>query len=155
MNAVANGPGFLGTKATFRSDVTLALIIFTAVLFTIGWQRAARKHYEAHHWVQTVAVFLNTVAVLSIMIPSFVTHILPGIPGKLLEGDYGITTAHAFVGMIAASFGVFVALRANNLVPRGLRFKDFKVFMRTSYVLYMLATLMGIVVYVLVYVYGI
>ena len=148
-------PGFLGTKANLRSDATLVLILVTAVLFTIGWQLAIRKRYEAHRWVQTLAASLNTIAVLGTMISSFLVHILPGIPGKLNEGSYGITTVHALVGMVAMLLGVFVVLRGNNLVPKGLRFKNYKLFMRASFALYMLATLIGIVVYVIVFVYGI
>ena len=148
-------PGFLGTKANLRSDATLVLILVTAVLFTIGWQLAVRKRYEAHRWVQTCAASLNTIVVLSTMISSFWVNILPGIPGRLNEGSYGITTVHAVVGMVAILLGVFVVLRANQLVPKGLRFKNYKLFMRASYALYMLATLIGIVVYVAVFIYGI
>jgi len=35
--------GFLGTKATLRSDFTLVLIIVTAILFNIGFILARRK----------------------------------------------------------------------------------------------------------------
>jgi hypothetical protein len=38
-------------------------------------------------------------------------------------------------------------LRGNGLVPSALQFRDYKRFMRTSYALYMLATLLGVVVY--------
>jgi uncharacterized membrane protein YozB (DUF420 family) len=88
------------------------------------------------------------------MIASFIIYILPGIPGKLLEGTYGVTTVHAFIGMLGLLLGVFVVLRANKLVPKRLRFKNYKPFMRTSYILYMLATLIGVIVYVTVYVTG-
>ncbi len=149
------GPGFFGTTATFRSDATLVLMLFTAILFTIGWRLAANKRYEAHRWVQTVAVALNTLGILVTMIGSFLSSILPGIPNKLLEGSYGITTVHALVGLTAMLLGVFVVLRANNLVPNSLRFKDYTRVMRISYALYMLATLGGIVVYVVVFVFHI
>ena len=155
MNALLNGPGFLGTNANFRSDATLVLILVTEVLFTIGWRLAVRKRYEAHRWVQTSAVILNTLVVLITMISSFVTYILPGIPGKLNEGSYGVTTVHALVGLVGLVLGVFIVLRGNNLVPKALRFSNYKLFMRTSYVLYSLATLLGVVVYIVVYVYGI
>ena len=52
-------------------------------------------------------------------------------------------------------FGIFVVLRANGLVPERLRFKNYKLFMRSAYALYSLATAMGLVVYIAVYVYGI
>ena len=92
------------------------------------------------------------VVVLAVMVPSFVTHILPGIPGKLLQGDYGVTTFHALIGTSSLLLGALVVLRGNELVPRALQFSNYKLFMRTSYVLYMLATLLGIMVYVLAFV---
>ena len=155
MNALLNGPGFLGTNANFRSDATLVLILVAEVLFTIGWRLAIRKRYEAHRWVQTAAVILNTIVVLITMISSFMVYILPGIPGKLNEGSYGLTTVHAVVGMVGLLLGVFIVLRGNNLVPKALRFSNYKLFMRTSYLLYSLATLTGVVVYIVVFVYGI
>jgi uncharacterized membrane protein YozB (DUF420 family) len=155
MENILNLPGFLGTHATFISDLTLILILLTAVSFTIGWQLARRKHYEAHRWVQTVTVCINAIIVLSAMIRSYVVHILPGIPGKLLQGDYAITTVHAIVGLAGLLLGIFVVLRANKLVPKILRFKNYKLFMRTAYALYMLATLLGVIVYLEVYIFGI
>ena len=65
------------------------------------------------------------------------------------------TTIHALVGLAALLLGVFVVLRGNGLVPKALRFKNYKLFMRTAYVLYMLATLLGVIVYVLAFVLGI
>ncbi len=149
------GPGFLGTHAPFVSDLTLILILLTAILFTFGWQLARHKHFTAHRWVQTFSASLNALVVLSVMVNSFILHILPGIPGKLLVGDYAVTTIHAFVGTCGLLLGIFVVLRANKLVPKRFRFKNYKRFMRTSYVLYMLATLLGVVVYLEVYVFGI
>jgi uncharacterized membrane protein YozB (DUF420 family) len=155
MTGFLNSPGFLGTNATFHSDATLILIVVTAVLFTIGWQLAFRKRYKLHRWVQTSAVILNTVVVLVAMVSSFVIYILPGIPAKLNEGSYGVTTIHAFVGLIGVVLGVFIVLRMNNLVPKAIQFSNYKLFMRTSYLIYMVATLLGVVVYIVVYVYGV
>jgi len=146
--------GFLGTKAPMRSDITLVLTLITAVLFTIGWRLAVNKKYEVHRWVQTVAVIINAIVVLIAMINVFIVYILPGIPGKLFQGSYGATTLHGFVGAIGLILGIFIVLRANNLVPKSLRFKNYKLFMRTSYVIYMLATLLGLVVYVMAYIIG-
>jgi len=152
MNDLLNGPGFFGTKASFHSDATLVLILVSAVLFTIGWRLAVRKRYEPHRWVQTSAVILNTIVVLTAMISSFSINILPGLPRKLNESLYGVTTVHALVGMVGLVLGVFVTLRGNNLVPKALRFRNYKLFMRTAYALYMSATLLGVVVYIVTYV---
>ena len=150
-----NGPGFLGTHAPFISDLTLILILITAILFTIGWQLARHKHFEAHRWVQTSSATLNAVVVLVVMIRSFVLHILPGIPAKLLQGDYAVTTIHALVGATGLLLGIFVVLRGNGLVPQALRFKKYKPFMRTAYALYMAATLLGVIVYTEAFIIGI
>ena len=146
--------GFLGTKAPIRSDITLVLILITSVLFTIGWQLALRKRYEAHRWVQTTAAILNAIIVLLAMINIFIIYILPGIPAKLFQGSYGATTLHGLVGAIGLVLGVFVVLRANNLMPKSLRFKNYKRFMRISYGIYMFATLLGVIVYIMAYIIG-
>jgi len=155
MNGLLNGPGFLGTNAPVHADVALILILVSAVLFTFGWRLAVRKRYKVHQWVQTSAVILSTIVILFMMINSFLIHILPGIPGKLNQGDYALTTVHALVGSVAMLLGIFIVLRANKLVPKALRFRNYKRFMRTSYVLYMLATFLGVIVYITVYVFGI
>src|SRR5664280_415244 len=98
MKDLLGSTGFLETHAPFISDLTLILILITAILFTIGWQLARHKRFSAHRWVQTTSAGLNAIVVLSVMINVFVIHILPGIPGKLLMGDYAVTTIHAFVG---------------------------------------------------------
>ena len=155
MQSFLSGPGFLGTHAPFISDLSLILTLLTAGLFTIGWQLARHGHFTIHRWVQTGAATLNAIVVVAFMITSFVKHILPGIPGKFLQGDYAVTTAHALVGSVGLLLGIFVVIRANELGPRALRFSNYKLFMRTSYALYMLATALGAVVYILVYVLGI
>lgn len=155
MTQLLSGPGFLGTQAHFLSDLTLILISTTAVLLTIGWQLARHRHFAAHRWVQTVTVAINAIVVLGGMVNSYAIHILPGIPARLLEDDYGITTVHAIVGMMGIFLGIFVVLRANGLAPQALRFQNYKLFMRTAYALYMLATLLGVTVYFRGYVLGI
>jgi uncharacterized membrane protein YozB (DUF420 family) len=148
-------PGFLGTNATLRSDLTLVLTLLTALLFTLGFILARRRQLTAHRWVQTGAVIANSLVVLVSMVTSYVIYILPGVPEKFGEGDYAVTTMHAIIGTVSLLFGVFVMLRGNNLVPRGLRFTNYKLYMRWAYGLYMLATLSGVVIYIIVFVFGI
>jgi uncharacterized membrane protein YozB (DUF420 family) len=148
-------PGFLGTRATLRSDLTLVLILVTAVLINIGFILARRKQVEAHRWVQTTAVILSTLVVVISMVTSYIIYILPGIPAKLGEGDYAVTSLHAIVGTIGVLFGIFVTLRGNNLVPKSLRFQNYKPFMRWAYGLYMLNTIGGVILYIIIFVFGI
>jgi len=153
MQTFLSGSGFLGTSAPFHSDLSLVFILISAVLFTIGWRLAVGKHYDIHQWVQTAAAVFNTLAVATVMIPAFIAYIIPGIPAKLLEGSYGVTTVHAVIGTLGLLLGVYVVLSANGLLPARLRFHNYKPFMRTSYAIYMIATVIGVVVYVVVYLY--
>ena len=145
-------PGFLGTKATFGPDLALVLIIFSSILFTIGWQLAVHKHYVIHRWVQTSAAIINASVVLVVMVGSFVFFTLPQIPKNIVRPSVAVTTVHAIVGTVTFLLGVFVVLRANKLVPKALRFKNYKLFMRTAYTLYMLAAAIGVAAYVVTYV---
>ncbi len=87
MQTLLNGAGFLGTSAPFHSDLSLILILISAILFTIGWRLAVGKHFEMHRWVQTSAAIVNTLAVLTIMIPSYIIYILPGVPAQVIGGQ--------------------------------------------------------------------
>lgn len=142
--------GFLGTNAPLISDITLILVLLTAMLLTLGWRLAVHRRYKAHRWVQTSAVTLNTLVVILVMINSYIVNVLPGIPDRLGEASFGITTIHALVGLVSVILGVYVVLVANHLLPRRLRFTNYKLVMRTTYAFYMLATVLGVVVYFVV-----
>ena len=151
VSSLLQGAGVLGTKAPFGTKASLIAMVLAAVLFTIGWRLAVHKRFEAHRWVQTAAVCLNAVPVLAWMIRFFVLYVLPEIPARLGQRSYAVTTVHALVGVVGLTLGVFVDLRGNELVPARLRFSNYKLFMRSSYALYMLATLTGVIVYVVAY----
>lgn len=152
MRELLVGPGLFGAVTSPGANATLILSVLAAVLFTVGWRLAVGKHFTAHRWVQTAAACLNAVLVFSWMIRAFVLYTVPGLPHLLGHSSYAVTTVHAFAGAIGLMLGLFVVLRANELVPQALRFANYKLFMRTSYAVYMLATLLGVIVYVIVYV---
>ncbi|RMG92454.1 MAG: DUF420 domain-containing protein [Chloroflexi bacterium] len=148
MTELLHQPGFLGTSANWGADMTLLVGLLVAVLLTVGVVLARRGRYGAHRWFQTTAAALNAVLVLWLMVLPFRDFVAPGLPERLNERFYYVTVAHAFVGFLGLTFGLFVTLRANGLMIRPLRFNDYKGFMRVAYGLYMLATLLGVVVYV-------
>lgn len=139
--------GFLGTNASVLADISLVLGILVALTLTVGMIMAVRRRYDVHRWIQTTAVSINVVQVLTIMIASFLKSASPGIPQKLNETYYQAATIHALFGLFTLVFGTFVMLRGNELVPNALKFNNYKLFMRTAYTLYMLTTLLGIWVY--------
>jgi plastocyanin/uncharacterized membrane protein YozB (DUF420 family) len=147
-----NGKGFLGTNASLLADLSLVLGISVALLLTVGMLLAVMRRYNAHRWVQTIAVCINVVQVLAIMVASFFKSAAPGIPQKLNEPFYSAALIHAALGFITLIFGTFVMLRGNKLVPQALRFKNYKLFMRSAYALYIGVTLLGVWVYSVWYV---
>jgi uncharacterized membrane protein YozB (DUF420 family) len=148
---LTTGAGLLATKAPLGASVSLVLTVLAAVALTIGWRLAVGKRYEAHRWVQTAAVALNAAVVAAWMIRSLVLFVLPVIPAKLDQLSYAVATVHALVGAIGVGLGIFVVLRGNELVPARLRFKNYRLFMRSSYALYLLATLTGVTLFVVAY----
>jgi plastocyanin len=145
-----NARGFLGTSASLLSDLSLVLGVLVALTLTVGIVMAVRKKFKIHRWIQSTAVTLNVVQVAVIMIGSFARSATPGIPARLHEHYFAIAAAHGSLGAITLLFGVFVAVRANELLPgplRLMRFHNFKLFMRTAYALYMTTTAFGVAVY--------
>ncbi|MBN1218884.1 MAG: hypothetical protein JXM69_08150 [Anaerolineae bacterium] len=149
MNQILHQPGFLGTNANFAADMTLTLSVMVAILFTGGVGLAVKGYYQAHRWTQTTAAALNAILILWLMILPFRDFIIKDFMGPRPAIFYYVTSAHAVAGFCGLILGLFVVLRANNfiLIPKALRFNNYKLFMRISYALYMLATLLGIWVY--------
>lgn len=147
MTELLHSPGFLGTRANLAADVTLILGLFVAALFTTGVVLAKRKNYDAHRWCQTAAAALNAILVLWLMVLPFRDFVVRNVGGPRDSIFYIVTSIHATIGSIALLFGVFVALRGNELMISPLKFRNYKFFMRLSYTFYMAATLLGILVY--------
>jgi len=149
MTDLLHQPGFLGTSANWAADMTLLMSALVALLLTIGVVLAVRGQYRAHRWFQTSAATLNAVLVLWLMILPFRDFVAaPDNPGGLPLSAVAVTRIHAAVGASALIFGLFVTLRANKLMPKFLRFNNYKAFMRVAYALYMLATLIRLFVYI-------
>jgi len=145
-----DGPGFLGTGASLGADIALVGSVLVMAAFTVGAWLALRGQYEAHRWVQTGGAVMNLLLVLGIMIPSLV-GVDPEENVGLPASAFLTMTGHEIVGVVALLFGLYVVLRGNELVPARLKFQRYKPFMRWAYGLYLLATLVGIGVYAVLY----
>lgn len=148
MEDLMHRPGFMGTGANLLTDVALVLMALVAVIFTVGFVLARKGKYEAHRWVQTGGGVLTMVLVLWLMVLPYRDFVLSGLPERLPEPFYWVTTLHAVVGAVALPFGMFVILRGHGLVPKALQFSDYRLFMRLAYGLFMLTILIGFAVYV-------
>ncbi len=149
MSDILHANGFFGTNANFITDLTLALSILVALIFTTGTVLAVKRQYEWHRWLQTTGAIINTVLVLWLMVTPFFDFVVKDFAAPVRPSNfYWITTIHASIGIVAFLFGDFVVLRGNNLMIDRLKFNNYKLFMRVAYALYMIATLLGIGVYI-------
>jgi hypothetical protein len=149
MTELLHQPGFLGTSANWAADVTLLASLLVVILLTIGVVLAVRGQYRAHRWFQTSAASINAILVLWLMVLPFRDFVAPASnPAGLPLSAIATTRIHAAVGTTALIFGLFVTLRANGLMPKFLRFNNYKAYMRVAYALYMLASLIGLFVYI-------
>jgi len=146
-------PGFLGTHANFFADVTLIVILITATLFSVGFYLARKDNLGAHKWVQTLGAMINLILVLWMMILPYRDFIIQDQGGPREGFFYSVTMLHALIGLSATIFGIFVVLRGHKLMPKILRFQNYKPFMRVAYSLYIASTLLGVAVYLAWYVF--
>jgi uncharacterized membrane protein YozB (DUF420 family) len=151
MFSYLDGAGFIISRSSMGADLSLVISIAAFVMLTVGVVLAKSKRYDAHRWVQTAAVVLNAVPVIFWMVRSFRLFILPDLPGNLSKSVDAITTVHAVAGLIGMVIGLFVMIRANQLEARGQSLSRYKNLMRVAYVVYLLATALGVWTYIAIY----
>ncbi|MDJ0752482.1 MAG: hypothetical protein QNJ45_03115 [Ardenticatenaceae bacterium] len=151
MGDILHQPGFLGTAGNFAADMTLLLSIVVAITFSVGFWAARQHKYTLHGWIQTAGALLNIILVLWMMVLPFRDFVVQDISPPRPRPDifYYVTIAHATIGFIALVFGNFVVLRGHNLMIPQLKFNNYKPYMRWAYGLYMAATALGILVYII------
>jgi plastocyanin len=82
------------------------------------------------------------------MVPSFHKQVEPQVPGGLKDLYYLIPYVHAIMGTIAEVLGIYIVLVAGTkLVPKKLRFRRYKPWMRTALALWWVVVLLGVWTY--------
>lgn len=153
MEDLFHRPGFFGTNANFFADVTLVAMLVTATLFSVGFYLARKDNLGAHKWVQTLGALINLILVLWMMILPYRDFIIQDQGGPREGFFYSVTMLHALIGLSATIFGIYVVLRGHKLMPKFLRFNNYVPFMRVAYSLYIAATLLGVAVYLVWFVF--
>jgi uncharacterized membrane protein YozB (DUF420 family) len=151
MPGFLNQPGFLGTHATLRADLSLTLIVVSAILFTTGWQLAVHKKFDVHQIIQNLAVALNALVVALAMVGVFIQQYLPAIQDNPGNKTLILVAMHAITGALGLLYGIYVAACGNGHIPKKLRFRNFKTIMRVAYGLYMVITAGGVILYLNLY----
>ena len=145
--------GFLGTGATFRADLNLVVQVAMGLALLFGMALARRGNYRAHKYCQSSVMILNLLMIFLIMAPSFHKQVQPHVPGGLKEAYYLVPYIHATLGTIAEVLGLYIVLvAATKLLPKKLRFRRYKPWMRTELALWWLVILIGVSTYYIWYI---
>jgi plastocyanin len=140
--------GFLGTGATFSADLNLVVQIAMGLALLYGMYLARRRNFKAHKYCQSLVMILNIPMILIIMAPSFHRQVEHEIPSGLGDPYYLLPTIHATLGTVAELLGIYIVLVAGTkILPRRLKFKRFKPWMRTALALWWATILLGVGTY--------
>jgi uncharacterized membrane protein YozB (DUF420 family) len=130
------------------ANLILLLEIAMGVGLFVGAALARSRRFRQHAWCQSMIVLLNFVVIVLTMIPSFRAHVSPKIPLKLGKAFYALATAHAALGTISETAGLYILLAAGtNLLPDKFRITKYKPWMRTVLVLWWVVLLLGFATY--------
>ncbi|MGC2034231.1 MAG: hypothetical protein WA761_02155 [Thermoplasmata archaeon] len=145
--------GFLVAASYFYSDVVLLVEIAIAFMLIVGMFVVRRGHIRAHMYIQSSMVLVNIPIVLIWMVPEYTQWVLPGIPHDIGQQFYWVPTLMLVAGIAAEALGVFILLVAGtNWIPERLRFRRYKLWMRSELLLWWLVVLLGISTYYVWYV---
>jgi uncharacterized membrane protein YozB (DUF420 family) len=140
--------GFLGTGATFRADLNLIVQLAMGIALLAGTLLAKYKRYRAHGICQTTVLLLNLLMIGLVMWPSFQQQVKPALSKVLHKWYYQAAAIHAVLGITAELLGLYIVIVAGtNVLPRWLRFKNWKWWMRTELVLWTIVLLSGVGTY--------
>jgi plastocyanin len=129
-----------------RTILIIELLMGATLL--LGMFLARAKAFRAHGICQSIVIILNLAPIVLFMVPAFRKGIVPGLPAQLGDRFHGVTTAHAVLGGAAELLGLYILLVAGtNILPRGLRFDNYKRWMRTELVLWWLVIAFGVGTY--------
>jgi uncharacterized membrane protein YozB (DUF420 family) len=140
--------GFFGTGAPFGADLNLVVQLIMGLALIAGVLLAKQKRYTAHGICQTTVLLLNLLMIGLVMWPSFQQQVKPALSKVLHKWYYEAATIHALLGIAAELLGLYIVIVAGtNLVPQRLRFKRWKLWMRTELVLWAIVLVSGVGTY--------
>jgi uncharacterized membrane protein YozB (DUF420 family) len=139
--------GFLGRPSTFGADLNLLIQLALGAMLFAGLLFARRSRYGMHGIFQSVALVVTLVMTAIWMLPAYHNNYGPVI-FKLSNRVNVAAAAHVVTGTIALLVGIYVVLVAGTpLVPRALRFGNYKAWMRTLITIWWLALVLGVLTY--------
>jgi uncharacterized membrane protein YozB (DUF420 family) len=121
--------------------------IFAAGLI-VGMFLARAGRIRLHAWVQSFVILANLPVILVWMVPTYLNDVSPYVGGYLSTSMVYLPVAMLGVGAVAEGLGIYVVLVAGtNWVPARFRFRQYKLWMRTTLVLWWTVFLLGVSTY--------
>ena len=140
--------GFLGMGGNFAADVNLLLQLAMAAALTIGMLLARKKMYRAHAWTQSSVLLLNLAAIAWVMWPSYRLQILRHPARATRDAYHAFAFLHGILGTFAELLGLYVIVVAGTkMLPEILRFKNYKLWMRSTLALWWVVVILGLGTY--------
>jgi hypothetical protein len=141
------GNGFLGRPSTFGADLNLLVQLGVGLLLLVGLMLARRARYGPHGLCQTIALVATLAMTATWMLPAY--HSTYGAAIFALGNRVNVAAAaHVVTGSVALVLGIYVVLVAGTpVVPRSLRFSNYKPWMRALILTWWLALLLGVLTY--------
>ncbi|HTT25979.1 MAG TPA: hypothetical protein VMH90_03315 [Thermoplasmata archaeon] len=139
----------MGTYAApVGADLAAYAEIALGAMLLVGWVLVRFGHVRAHAMLQSTIVLVNIPIVLYWMVPSYLEYVAPGVPGELGESFYLYPTLMLVAGLTAEVLGIYILLVAGtNLVPERLRFRRYKLWMRSMLGLWWAVLGLGLATY--------
>ncbi len=129
-------------------DTTALIELAMGSALVVGTILARKGRYRAHAVCQAAVVLLNIWVVAASMTPVFYRKVVAALAAGSVSTHYLLAAVHGVVGLVAELLGVYILLVAGtSLMPRRLRFVDYKPWMRSGLAIWCLALLLGFAVY--------
>lgn len=140
--------GFLGWGGTLEADVNLLMQLALGAMVIFGFVLARRQKFQWHAANQSFAVLANITLVALVMFPSFYREVLPSIKNAGHDRSILFGLAHSIVGTIALGLALWVVLSAKTrLLPEKMRMQRWKIWMRLTLTLWLVALAGGVATY--------
>jgi hypothetical protein len=145
--------GLFPADAPFYSNLVLLVEFAIGALLIAGAFIVRAGHVRLHKYLQSSMVLVNIPIVLAWMVPAYQLYVLPYIPQYIGTEYIYVPTIMLAFGVAAEVLGVYILLVAGtNWVPERLRFRRYKLWMRTELALWWGVLLLGVATYYVWYV---
>jgi uncharacterized membrane protein YozB (DUF420 family) len=137
-----------GNSAPMGADLAAYAEIGLGILLIVGWVLVRRGHVRAHALLQSTIVLVNIPIVLVWMVPEYMENVVPGLSQDIWQPFALYPTLMLIAGVAAEALGVYILLVAGtNFVPERLRFRRYKLWMRSLLGLWWAVLALGLATY--------